>query len=155
MKQTRILFFAAMATSSFCMKSSCLLESDSKCHNCKPTLQKPSDSGQTGKVVIASFLAMFANFLNMVTNPRDKEALVQGSMGIAQSLATIATEACKCVELDQVSAEEMLTYVTTECAKANVDAELTKSLTRAIKDEFYKSTHLSDATRAYYKNYSE
>jgi len=130
-------------------------EVNSKCANCKPQQQKPSNSGETGKVVIANFLAMFANFLSMVTNPDDKQALVNGGMGIAQSLANIATEACKCVELGEVSSQELLSYVAAECAKAQVDLELTETLTRAIKAEYCKSTILSEDTRARYAEYAE
>ena len=155
MKQTRVLFFAAIATSSFCMESSCLEEKSSKCANCKPPQQKPTDTQETGKVVIANFLVMFANFLNMVTNPHDKEALVNGGMGIAQGLANIATEACKCVELDEVSAEELLSYVSTECAKAQLDITLTQELTRAIKARYGKSAFLPEETRARYAAYAE
>ena len=155
MKQTRVLFFAAFATSSFCMENSCLIESNSKCANCKPSNQKPSDSDETGKVVIANFLNMFAIFLNMVTNKDDKQVLVSGAMGIAQNLANIATEACKCVELGEVSAHEMLSYVATECAKAQVDVAVTESLTHAIKAEYYKSVILSEDTRARYAKQAE
>jgi hypothetical protein len=155
MKQTRVLFFAAIATSSFCMETACLQENDSKCANCKPPQQKPTNTSETGKVVIANFLSMFANFLNMVTNPKDKEALVNGGMGIAQGLANIATEACKCVELGQVSAEELLSYVSAECAKAHIDVALTTELTHAIKTQYWKSTVLPQETRARYAQYAE
>ncbi len=153
MKQTRILFFAALATSSLCAEPECLLESDTKCANCKP--QKPSNSEETGKVVVANFLNMFANFLRMVTAEKgDKETLINGGMGIAGSLAAIATQACKCVELTETSPEELLNYIITQCAQANVEEELTQELTREIKLQYYKSALLAPETRARYAEYA-
>lgn len=153
MKQTRMLFFAALATSSLCAEPECLLESQAKCSQCRPN--KESKSEETGKVVIANFLNMFANFLRMVTAEKgDKETLINGGMGIAGSLAAIATQACKCVELTETSPEELLTYITTQCAQANVDEELTQQLTRAIKLQYWRSALLAPETRARYAEYA-
>ncbi len=152
---SRILFFAAIATSSFCMDTVCIDDSANKCSSCKPSSQKPSDSGETGKLIIANFLNMFAQFLNMVMNPNDKQVLVAGGMGIAQGLANIATEACKCVELGEVSAEELLIYVSDECAKSGVDIAITQELTKTIKKQYWKSALLPQEIRARYAEYAE
>lgn len=155
MKQSSCMFFAAVVASSLCMELSCVTEPDAKCHNCKPPREKPSNSGETGKVVIANFLNMFAQFLNMVSNPHDKPTLVAGGMGIATSLANIATEACKCVEIGEVSAEEMLVYVSGECDKAQVEAVVTEQLTDSIKAQYWKSALLPQETRARYATHAE
>ena len=155
MKQSSCMFLAAVVASSLCMELSCIAESDPKCHNCKPPREKPSNSGETGKVIIANFLNMFAQFLNMVSNPHDKPTLVAGGMGIATSLANIATEACKCVEIGEVSPEEMLLYVSEECAKVHVEVTITKQLTDSIKAQYWKSALLPQETRARYATHAE
>ena len=91
----------------------------------------------------------------MATNPHDKDVLVAGGMGIAQSLANIATQACKCVELHQISAEELLTYITIECEKADVNQALTKQLTYHIKAQYHKSALLPQEIRVRYAEYAE
>ncbi|GEM_PF-5676439 len=157
MKQTYIVFFAAMATSSLCAEQTCLLEADTKCVNCKPPRdQKLTNADETGKVVIANFLAMFAHFLNLATAEKgDKVAFVANSLGIAQGIANIATEACKCVELHGTDPEDILDYIEAQCEQAHVDAHLTKQLTRAIKQQYWKSALLLQETRGRYAEYVE
>ncbi len=157
MKHTRVLFFAAISTS-ICMKISCVEHLDNRCMNC---LQKPSNNNADAEVYVSNFLAILTHALNLFSNanPKDPQAILTAGAGVAQSITNMATgkpatavaiEARKCVENGLMSAEELLTYVETECTKAQVDACVTKDFIDAIKGEYCKSTIIPEETRARY-----
>lgn len=162
MKQNHIIFLAAISTS-ICMESFCREDNESRCMNC---LQKPSSNNVNPEVYVSNFLAIFAHALNLFAGgkPQDPQAIFSAGAGVAQSITNMATgkpaaavaiEARKCVENGSMSAEQVLTYVETECAKAQVDPHITKNFTDAIKSEFCKSSILSEETRARYALESE
>ncbi len=155
MKQTRVLFFAAIATSTFCMETACTEDIESKCLTCLE--QQQNVANQRDKVMIANLLNALANFLHIFApKDKEKEAILNSGIAFTQSVANIiANEARKCVELGIFSPEEILDYVSTECTNAQVDDAIIESLTRAIKAEYCKSTVLSEETRARYTEMPE
>jgi hypothetical protein len=155
MKQKQVLFFAAIATSTFCMETTCTENTESKCLTCLEKQQ--NEANQRDKVMIANLLNALANFLHIFApKDKEKEAILNSGITFTQSVASILTnEARKCVELGIFSPEEILDYVSAECTNAQVDATITESLTRAIKAEYCKSAILSEETRARYAEQTE
>lgn len=151
MKQTHIMFLAAITTS-ICMESSCLSETDARCQNC---LQQQQQNAQREKeVVVSNLLAGIATLVNLLSGPKDPRAGLQagyqaaqivGNVVLGKPAQAVAIEARRCVESGFMAPAELLNYVESECAKAQVDTDVTSALVRTIKAEFCKSTVLSVA----------
>jgi len=110
MQKTKYLFFiTALIAMAIITTPSKLLSNTppEQCHCAHCAHNQPKEQNQpqdqTAAVVIANFANIVANIIAMGTHPNDKETLAHGGCNIVNSIASVALQACRKIQLKSIT----------------------------------------------------